>query len=382
MQAAPTVAPRPLATVISGSVAGAVLYVQNLSSAPQAFGVEGVVRNAGTALVGYNLSQIPGYGVFGATFGPESTAVYGRAYEPEGPNGPTAANQTTGVIGVALNGDGVIGQTTVQHAQTPGTIAGVIGMDRSTNHGLDDGVIGMTTNGGYGIDGISGSGALGGVRGVAVSGYGVVGVSYDNSSNGAAIYGRDTVGSGVIGQGVPGLLGLGTTGAGVVGSSGTFPLVGENAAGAVVFSVNAAGTIATAANLQQLAPARGGAIARTFTPRTTSEVVEDFGTAALVDGRGVVRLDQAFGASIANVPYQVFITPDGESDGLYVAQKTATGFVVRENRNGRSSLNFDYRIVAKPYASSGERIALAALDTRLRNGTHHDALVGRHNSTG
>jgi hypothetical protein len=44
----------------------------------------------------------------------------------------------------------------------------------------------------------------------------------------------------------------------------------------------------------------------------------------------------------------VFLTPDGNSHGLYVTQKTPAGFVVRENDNGRSTLDFEYRIVAAP----------------------------------
>jgi hypothetical protein len=47
-------------------------------------------------------------------------------------------------------------------------------------------------------------------------------------------------------------------------------------------------------------------------------------------------------------PYLVFITADGPSKGLYVAQKTNSGFIVRENPGGSSTLVFDYRIVANP----------------------------------
>jgi hypothetical protein len=43
----------------------------------------------------------------------------------------------------------------------------------------------------------------------------------------------------------------------------------------------------------------------------------------------------------------VFLTPNGDSEGLYVAGKTATGFEVREQGGGTSNISFDYRIVAK-----------------------------------
>jgi hypothetical protein len=45
--------------------------------------------------------------------------------------------------------------------------------------------------------------------------------------------------------------------------------------------------------------------------------------------------------------YHVFLTPKGDCEGLYVAQKTATGFQVRELRSGKSNIAFDYRVVAK-----------------------------------
>jgi hypothetical protein len=38
-----------------------------------------------------------------------------------------------------------------------------------------------------------------------------------------------------------------------------------------------------------------------------------------------------------------------------VAQKYAAGFVVRENERGRSSADFDYRIVAHPVGASEQR---------------------------
>jgi hypothetical protein len=45
--------------------------------------------------------------------------------------------------------------------------------------------------------------------------------------------------------------------------------------------------------------------------------------------------------------YHVFVTPNGDCKGLYVAQKSAASFVVRELGGGTSSIAFDYRIMAK-----------------------------------
>jgi hypothetical protein len=54
----------------------------------------------------------------------------------------------------------------------------------------------------------------------------------------------------------------------------------------------------------------------------------------------------------------VFITPQGDTAGLYVAQKTADGFAVREHA-GRSNIAFDYRIVGEPYGAQEQRLPYA-----------------------
>jgi hypothetical protein len=43
----------------------------------------------------------------------------------------------------------------------------------------------------------------------------------------------------------------------------------------------------------------------------------------------------------------VFLTPKGDSEGLYVSDETPRGFEVHEQRGGHSSIAFDYRIMAK-----------------------------------
>jgi hypothetical protein len=46
--------------------------------------------------------------------------------------------------------------------------------------------------------------------------------------------------------------------------------------------------------------------------------------------------------------YFVFLTPQGDSRGLFISMKTPNGFQVRENERGRTTMAFDYRIVARP----------------------------------
>ena len=43
----------------------------------------------------------------------------------------------------------------------------------------------------------------------------------------------------------------------------------------------------------------------------------------------------------------MFLTPRGDSKGLYVTNETAGSFEVHEQGGGRSSIAFDYRVVAE-----------------------------------
>jgi hypothetical protein len=91
----------------------------------------------------------------------------------------------------------------------------------------------------------------------------------------------------------------------------------------------------------------------TYATMSSVPNVEDFGEAQLTAGQAYVSLKQAIAATIdARVNYMVFITPEGDTRGLYVTQKTPAGFVVRESQGGRSDAAFSYRIVAKPFGST------------------------------
>jgi hypothetical protein len=88
------------------------------------------------------------------------------------------------------------------------------------------------------------------------------------------------------------------------------------------------------------------------------KTVEDFGEAHVVGGRAYVPLDRTFASSIdGSRSYLVFITPEGDSRGLYVTGKSTSGFTVRESMGGSSSLAFQYRIVAHPYGDTTARMA-------------------------
>jgi hypothetical protein len=86
---------------------------------------------------------------------------------------------------------------------------------------------------------------------------------------------------------------------------------------------------------------------------------EDFGTDTLKDGLVVVDIDPLFAATINLDDYHVFLTPLGNCQGLYVTNKTPTGFEVRELGSGNaSSISFDYRIAAHRLGYEDDRLEL------------------------
>ena len=108
---------------------------------------------------------------------------------------------------------------------------------------------------------------------------------------------------------------------------------------------------------------RDGVQVRAFGAESTRATIEDTGTARLANGEGAVRFDSGFARTLdLRQGYQVFLTPDGDTRGLYVAAKYEGGFIIRENGHGRSSVNFDYRVVAHPYGSSEARLPGSELD--------------------
>jgi len=83
---------------------------------------------------------------------------------------------------------------------------------------------------------------------------------------------------------------------------------------------------------------------------------EDFGKGKLVRGRARVKLDRDFAAVVRTNNYYVFVTAEGDSKGLYIGSKNQSGFEVREQQNGNSSVRFSYRIVAKRKDIPGPRL--------------------------
>ncbi|MGX1886719.1 hypothetical protein [Streptomyces sp. NPDC055287] len=74
---------------------------------------------------------------------------------------------------------------------------------------------------------------------------------------------------------------------------------------------------------------------------------EDLGFGRLVDGRAQVTLDPEFVAVTEDAPYHVFLTEYEAPSGLYVTNRTTTGFTVYSTASGETHSEFSYRVVAR-----------------------------------
>ena len=92
-------------------------------------------------------------------------------------------------------------------------------------------------------------------------------------------------------------------------------------------------------------PFPDGSLRRLYSLESPESWFEDFGEARLVRGKAEVKLRADF-AAVVKGDYHVFITPYGDSNGLYVGARRRKSFVVREQGGGNSTLKFSYRIVA------------------------------------
>jgi hypothetical protein len=404
-------------------VGNGVYGQSNSASVASIYGVNNTV--GGTAMYGFSAGQgVLGVssltnGVVGITNTP-----YGIAHgmteagvlgvdnsSPEGDSG------NFGVVGMSLNtggGTGVYGSGTMG-VQGVGTIGpftlGVYGTGFN-------GVLGYGTGpSGFGVMGYTENGDGAGVSGFAVSGLNAAGGAFSSLGTADAL---DAGGSG----GGSTSLGIATGEAGaffggsgnaahpalvVQGSVGTDTIGTYNSANAETFVIQAgtadysgyapsgasdaqvSGDLYVQGAVYQLCSSNSGIFpvtapkghcyasvypatrtktsigsnVTTYSSQGSIPTIEDFGEAQLVNGQANVPLERTFASTIdRRGSYLVFVTPEGDCNGLYVTAKALSGFVVRELRNGRSTLAFQYRIVARPYGNSSARLPEAPVQPR------------------
>jgi hypothetical protein len=91
-----------------------------------------------------------------------------------------------------------------------------------------------------------------------------------------------------------------------------------------------------------------GSLRTAYAVEAPESWLEDIGRARLQKGAARVEVDGDFAAlSGIGDDYHVFLTPEGPSNGLYVADRSSAGFEVREQGDGASDISFSYRIVTR-----------------------------------
>jgi hypothetical protein len=276
-----------------------------------------------------------------------------------------ATNVNQGVAGFSRNSDGMYGVTgntcncgSTNDVDTFYPVGGVFGFDAGPLNGF-------TGPANVGVAGQSFS-RVGGVF-LARTGYGAVGRTF----TGTGVLGVSR-GAGGVALAARSLLG----GPVFEAFNATAQVASIDSSGNLVL----AGKIRTADAPEFTAKSVSGANVVTYGARQSMATVEDFGTAQMRTGYARVALNPAFAALIdRHTSYMVFVTPEGDNRGLYVANKTFSDFAVRESQSGRSSLGITYRIVARALGARDSRfetavapapIAAPAFVTQASKSTH------------
>jgi hypothetical protein len=152
--------------------------------------------------------------------------------------------------------------------------------------------------------------------------------------------------------------------------------IGNNSAGTDSFIADNSGNITITGKIFTAGSCSSGCVNRpdepgvhvvSYTPSESQPTMEDFGEGQVTNGSGYVHLESTFSKTIdLTANYMVFITPEGPSRGVYVTQKSSTGFGVMENPGGHSTFAFSWRIVAKPYGDTHARLPMVNMATDMR----------------
>ncbi|HXM60671.1 MAG TPA: hypothetical protein VN950_07415 [Terriglobales bacterium] len=338
--------------------------VYGQSSSPNGFGVDA-----------YNANNTSGVGVRGYTYAAAGIGVYG--FWTSASSIGTNSSQI-GVWGDSSSGDGVVGTSDNAYG-VEGVSNNNIGVSGYSNN--NNGIFGLSGTS-YGVEGV---GAISGVNGGSTFGNGVSGYA---SATGAisgvqgTVYSSSGSGSGLGNAGVWGDSGennsfgvAGTTdnGNSFFGKNNTVnheTLYIENDSGfnggtpyaarfagpgsSTYCSIyrdsndNGTGDLDCTGSINGAVVVGGNRMVNMYAVEAADNWFEDAGSGQLVDGSTTVALDRIFAQTVnGDVDYHVFLTPNGECEGLYVTKKGAQGFEVHELHHGHSNIAFDYRIMAR-----------------------------------
>jgi hypothetical protein len=71
------------------------------------------------------------------------------------------------------------------------------------------------------------------------------------------------------------------------------------------------------------------------------------GTGTLIEGKAIIDFDDKYLVLISSQdPIIITVTPNGQTNGVYIESSKATGFTVVENNAGKSNVTFSWIAVA------------------------------------
>ncbi len=362
------------------------------TAAGPVFGVEGVVQSQGASGVfGVNgtpstMSGIEGShaGVWGDAGSLGGFGISGTADDAIGVFGANASGKNATVYGLNFGGT-VLGvpSPAVWGVSFGGTGIGVIGTGADYSNTFSNGIgyqqIGVigdsAENGGIGVAGTTdfGTSVFGnsdqtgtGVYGLSTKGTGVYGTtqapgdSQSDFSYGVWGYAPGTLDVGVYASSKSGFAFSGTTGGPytewLTSSPGGSPFIAW--AGNGFCQVDAGADLVCTGSKSAAVSLPDNRWVRLYAVESPENWFEDFGSGQLSSGSAIVPLEPTFAQTVnSTTDYHVFLTPNGDSHGLFVAAKTATSFEVREQGGGTSNIAFDYRIVARRRGYENIRMA-------------------------
>ncbi|MBN1996828.1 hypothetical protein JW935_04690 [candidate division KSB1 bacterium] len=391
---APTAAPHNhVGEVWDASVpwSNSALKVINSLNGPSIWGVN---NGGGNGLRGE--ASGTGFGVYGS--GVDNNGISGRSTNGDGSAGYSSGNNKSGVYGETDNsaGFGITGRNKKSGCwgyiggNTEGVFGenvsgrgikgmGITGVHGQSNIASGNGVYGVANLGAnaWGVSGESKEGI--GVRGYSEKGSGVEGIGP------TGVYGESSAdaGQGIEGYGTgtntEGVLGLSDHNIGVYGisagqSGNNFGVWGQSEKGTGVYGSTTSGTavyafgkfVATGTKSAEV-KLDNGAPVLFYSEEATEVYFCDYGEGMLTNGFAHIELDDKFLQTVTvdnQHPMKVFIQLEGDCRGVYIGQKTATGFDVKELQGGSSNAAFSYRAVCKRKYYETQRMATMEQDNQ------------------
>ncbi|MCX6273907.1 MAG: hypothetical protein NTV09_01700 [Bacteroidetes bacterium] len=281
-----------------------------------------------------------------------STAVYGIASTPGLGRASSIWADNTSATGYAIRaqatnaggGIGVIGFTASQAAlqgQASGLGDGLRAYNTSAAAGAGDAIFGYAFNG----NAFSSSGVFGvnnSATGIGVLGGQAVGNIFALTiGQGGAFSGTKFGVTGWVGR--DSLLGAGTSAGGYFYcNNAAFAYVGARIAGTnyKITGTGTAGTFVKDENNQYRIMA---------CPEAPEILFQDYGVGELTNGMARIILDPIFSKNIIvskEHPIKIFIQLETDCKGVFVSEKSATGFTVKELGGGSSNAKFAWSVVA------------------------------------